>query len=137
FVWLLTAPSDSASRTLLYALPISFVLLLATAAARFLDRGLMLTMQAGVQAIVVVALPVQASGGPMTRWVDALIGGLMALAAAALLPGDPRKRPRDQVNSVLRELGDVLNDLSRSLIAGDDKKALRTLERARSMQPPV
>src|SRR5699024_11275356 len=84
FVWLLTAPSDSASRTLLYALPISFVLLLATAAARFLDRGLMLTMQAGVQAIVVVALPVQASGGPMTRWVDALIGGLMALAAAAL-----------------------------------------------------
>jgi len=116
---------------------IAFVLLLATAAARFLDRGLMLTMQAGVQAIVVVALPVQASGGPMTRWVDALIGGLMALAAAALLPGDPRKRPRDQVNSVLRELGDVLNDLSRSLIAGDDKKALRTLERARSMQPPV
>lgn len=116
---------------------ISLVLVIAALAARFLDRGLMLTMQAGVQAVVVVALPVHATGAPMHRWLDAVVGGLMALTVAALLPSDPRKGPRAQVSAVLRELGAVLNRLAKALHAGDIEATLTTLERARSMQPAV
>ena len=116
---------------------IAVVLAIAALTARFLDRGLMVTMQAGVQAVVVVALPVQASGAPMTRWVDAVVGGSMALAVAALLPTDPRKAPRTQVSGVLKELGAVLNRLAHALRTGDPEAGLITLERARSMQPAI
>lgn len=116
---------------------ISLVLAIAALTARFLDRGLTVTMQAGVQAVVVVALPVQASGAPMTRWIDAVVGGLTALAVAALLPSDPRKGPRGQVSGLIKELGAVLNKLAQALREGDYDAALVTLERARAMQPAV
>jgi len=116
---------------------IAFVLIAAALAARFIDRGIMFTMQAGVQAVVVVALPVQASGAPMTRWVDALVGGAMALVVAALLPADPRKGPRAQVSGVINELGAVLNRLAQALRDGDYEAGRVTLERARSMQAAV
>lgn len=116
---------------------IALVLIAAALAARFIDRGVTLTMQAGVQSIVVVALPVHASGAPMTRWVDALVGGAMALAVAALLPADPRRGPRAQVSGVIRELGAVLNRLSQALRDGDYEAGRVALERARSMQAAV
>lgn len=116
---------------------IALVLVIAALSARFIDRGTTLTMQAGVQAVVVVVLPVQATGAPMHRWLDAVVGGLMALVVAALLPSDPRKGPRAQVSGVLRELGAVLNRLSEALHAGDLDGTLITLERARSMQPAI
>ena len=49
---------------------ISLVLFASAMLARFIDRGVLLTTQAGVQAIVIVALPAT-SGGPFGRWVDA------------------------------------------------------------------
>lgn len=116
---------------------IALVLIAAALSARFIDRGVMFTMQAGVQAVVVVALPVQASGAPMNRWIDAVVGGAMAIAVAALLPTDPRKEPRAQVSGVLNELGAVLNNLAKSLRAGDLETGRVTLERARSMQAGV
>src|SRR5690606_25225324 len=73
---------------------IAVVVAVSALAARFIDRGAMLTTQAGVQAIVIVALPVAQSGGPLGRWTDALVGGAVAFAVAALTPGDPRRRPR-------------------------------------------
>jgi len=73
----------------------------------------------------------------MHRWLDAVVGGLTALAVAALLPSDPRKGPRAQVSAVLRELGAVLNRLAEALHEGDIEATLTTLERARSMQPAV
>lgn len=98
---------------------IAVVVAVSALAARFIDRGAMLTTQAGVQAIVIVALPVAQSGGPLGRWTDALVGGAVALAIAALTPGDPRRRPRLLGAEATSELADVLDVLARGLRTRD------------------
>ncbi|MBO9555274.1 FUSC family protein [Cellulomonas sp.] len=110
------------------------VLFVAALIGRFLDRGAMLTTQAGVQAIVIVGLPV-ASGGPFGRWVDAVIGGAVALAVALLTPSDPRRRPRALGRSAVDELAAVLHTLARGLDARSLDDIDDALLRGRASQP--
>ncbi|MCB7136295.1 FUSC family protein [Cellulosimicrobium marinum] len=98
---------------------VAVVLAASALAARFIDRGAMLTTQAGVQAIVIVGLPAAQAGGPLGRWTDALVGGAVALLAAALTPGDPRRRPRHLGAEATTELARTLEILSRGLRARD------------------
>ncbi|ROS23571.1 aromatic acid exporter family protein [Cellulomonas sp. PhB150] len=113
---------------------ISLVLFASAMLARFIDRGVMLTTQAGVQAIVIVALPAT-SGGPFGRWVDAAIGGAMALAFALLTPSDPRRHPRVLGQRGLEELSGVLHMFARGLVARDPGDVEDALLRARATQP--
>ncbi|MFH6691098.1 FUSC family protein, partial [Cellulosimicrobium funkei] len=76
---------------------VAVVLAVSALAARFIDRGAMLTTQAGVQAIVIVGLPAAQAGGPLGRWTDALVGGAVALAVAALTPAGAAGREWDVV----------------------------------------
>ncbi|RMI13351.1 FUSC family protein [Cellulomonas triticagri] len=120
--------------------PWQVALVLAGAAllARFLDRGPMLTTQAGVQAIVIVGLPaVGAAGGPVGRWTDALVGGLVALAVAALTPSDPRRRPRAQGRAAVEELAGMLRLLARGLRARSAPDVEDALIRGRASQPAL
>ena len=68
------------------ALVVAIALMLALA----LDGGTLVTAQAGLQAGFVVALP-RLPGGDGARWQDAMVGGVVALAVAALLPASPWK----------------------------------------------
>nr|WP_240675497.1 FUSC family protein [Cellulomonas endophytica] len=116
---------------------IGVTLAVAALVARFLDRGPMLTNQAGVQAVVIVGLPATATtGGSLGRWTDALLGGLVALAVAVLTPSDPRRHSRrlggaalTQVARVLGRLGDGLarrdaDDVEDALVLGRSSQAL-------------
>ncbi|WP_273653393.1 FUSC family protein [Cellulomonas fimi] len=118
------------------ALQVGLVLFVAALLARFLDRGQMLTTQAGVQAIVIVSLPA-AAGGPFGRWVDAALGGAVALAVALLTPSDPRRHPRALGRAALDELAGVLHALARGL----DERAVPAVEdallRGRASQPAL
>lgn len=117
---------------------VAFVLLVAALIARFLDRGPVLTTQAGVQAIVIVGLPaVSASGGPVGRWTDALVGGLVALAVAALTPSDPRRRPRAQGRAAVEELAGMLRLLARGMRSGSAPDVEDALIRGRASQPAL
>lgn len=79
---------------------IALVVALAMSAAILLDGGPVITIQSAVSAVLVATLylPGQTSGA--TRMVDAVIGGMIGLAVAAVLPGAPlrvahqRPRPR-------------------------------------------
>src|SRR5699024_2915867 len=52
-------------------LQIVAVIVIASLLARFVDRGAMLTVQAGVQGIVIVALPaIGTADGAAGRWID-------------------------------------------------------------------
>jgi uncharacterized membrane protein YgaE (UPF0421/DUF939 family) len=110
------------------------VLFVAALIGRFLDRGAMLTTQAGVQAIVIVGLPM-ASGGPFGRWVDAAIGGAVALAVALLTPSDPRRHSRALARSATEELAAVLHALARGLATGSVREVDDALVRGRASQP--
>ncbi|WNB85892.1 FUSC family protein [Cellulomonas sp. ATA003] len=115
---------------------IGLALVLAASVGRFLDRGGMLATQSGVQAIVVVGLPASvASGGAFGRWTDALVGGAVAVAVAALTPGDPRRLPRRAARAALLELVATLGQLVRGLRAGSVDEVEDALLRGRASQP--
>lgn len=103
---------------------------------RLLDRGALLTTQAGVQAIVIVGLP-QIGGGPFGRWVDAVVGGVVALAFALLTPTDPRRHPRALARTAVQELATVLHALARGLRRGSVTDVEEALLTGRASQPAL
>lgn len=117
---------------------VALVLAIAALTARFIDRGPMLTTQAGVQAIVIVGLPtVAASGGPVGRWTDAVIGGLVALAVAALIPRDVRRRPRAQGSTAVQELAAMLGVLAKGMRTHNPGDLEDALMRGRATEPAL
>lgn len=116
---------------------VGVVLALAALVARLIDRGVLLTTQAGVQAIVIVALPAAQAGSPLGRWVDALVGGGIALVVTALWPQDPRRRVRGLAEEGLEEVAQVLWELGRGLLAVDDETVEDALVRGRASQPAL
>ncbi|MFS0699077.1 aromatic acid exporter family protein [Cellulomonas sp. 179-A 4D5 NHS] len=118
---------------------IALVLFVSATLARFIDRGAVLTTQAGVQAIVIVGLPALSASGssPLGRWTDALVGGVVALGVAALSPDDPRRRPRAQARQAVLELAGMLDVLARGLRTGSAHDVEDALIRGRASQPAL
>ncbi|GAB3269161.1 FUSC family protein [Sinomonas notoginsengisoli] len=112
------------------------ILFLSILLARFLDRGVIFATQLGVQSLFVVLLPV-ASGGPFTRSLDAVIGGLMALALTAVLPRDPRVQPRRDVKELLDTFATMLRECGEALADADSTRAWHALVRGRGSQAKV
>ncbi len=115
-------------------LQIMLVIVLGALLARFVDRGQMLTIQAGVQGIVIVALPVAAIDGPTGRWTDALVGGSFALLVAVLTPQDARRRARQLAVASLSDLSQMLETVARGLRDGDPERMRDALALGRSTQ---
>jgi uncharacterized membrane protein YgaE (UPF0421/DUF939 family) len=64
-------------------------------------------IQAGLQAVFVVALP-RTAGAGLHRWQDALVGGAAALLVAAFLPADPWRDARMRGDAYVAKLAEVL-----------------------------
>ncbi len=114
---------------------VAVVLAAAVLIARFLDRGDLLAIQAGVQAMIVVVLPASGTSGPLDRWLDALVGGVMALVVAALSPQDPRRRVRAVAEEAMSEIAEVLRTLAEGLRTRETATVRRALLRGRASQP--
>lgn len=97
--------------------------------------GLAVT-QAAVQACFVVALPRTPNAG-FHRWQDAVVGGVMALAVAALLPDDPWSQVRRVRTRYLTELADVLRDTAAAVRTGSATAAAEALARGRLLDPEL
>ncbi len=113
---------------------IGLVLLVAAMVGRIIGPGAMLTMQAGTQAIVIVGLPA-ASGGPLGRWTDALVGGVFALLVAVLSPNDTRRRPRALAAQATTELAETLELVARGMRSHDAHALATALLRGRASEP--
>lgn len=92
------------SRIGIGAWQIALVLALAMTVSVLLDGGPLITLQAGSSAVLVVTLLPPAGPAGLDRMLDALIGGLLGLAAIALLPGDPPGVARKHGQLMLAEL---------------------------------
>ena len=99
--------------------------------ALLLDAGAIFVTQAAVQGIVVsVLLPTP--GAAFIRWTDALIGGAVALAAAAIVPRAPLRRPRMQAAVVARKIAQLLRTSAGAIRTGDFEDSMEALNEARS-----
>ena len=98
--------------------------------AVLLGAGTLLVSQAGVQAIVITTL-VARPGQALDRWLDAVVGGVVALLMATVAPASPVRRPRQQAAVVVRELAAILEATAQAMRDGDTDLARSTLERAR------
>lgn len=114
---------------------IGLALLVAALLARLLDRGPLLTAQAGLQAIIIVALPASLAGGSFGRWIDALVGGAVALLMAVLVPGRSWLRARHLARTSLDEVAGALALLAVALRRGEPKRAADALTYGRAAQP--
>jgi uncharacterized membrane protein YccC len=110
---------------------IGVVVLLAMAAAVFFGAGPLLVNQAAISALLVVVLqPPDAVFSP-ARFLDALVGGGIALAVNYLFPINPERLVERAARPIFDELVVVLEDIADALRSGDRERAERALLHAR------
>jgi uncharacterized membrane protein YgaE (UPF0421/DUF939 family) len=110
---------------------IGLVVFLAMAAAVFFGGGPLLVNQAAISALLVVVLqPPDAVFSP-DRFLDALVGGSVALAVNYLFPINPERLVERAARPIFDELAAVLEDIAAALKNGDRELAERALSRAR------
>jgi len=109
------------------------ITLAAMSVAVLLDAGRVFVLQAGLSAMIVVTVQPPGSGLAGQRFLEVLIGGMVALAVSSFAPADPRRALRATSAPVLDEFKETLHDLVRALDDRDATRARRALERARAI----
>ena len=113
---------------------LALVVLLAMATAVFLGSGQIFATQAAVSAVLIAVLQPPDDGLSAARFVDALIGGGVALLVnSLLLPADPLRLVRRAAEPVLDELAATLESIAQAIESGDQEAAERALLQARDL----
>ena len=110
---------------------ITLIVGLAMSAALLLDASQLFVNQAAVQSIFVAAL-VPSSGGALLRWTDALVGGVVALIAATVVPAAPLRRPRERAAVVIRKIAQLLRAAGDVMLEADAVHGMAVLADARA-----
>ena len=109
------------------------VVALAMTVAALLGAGTLMTTQAGVQAALVTTLLPDPHAG-FSRWLDAALGGAVALAGATIAPAKAIRRPREQAAGVLNELASILLETADGLRRHDGEALTDALRRAHASE---
>jgi uncharacterized membrane protein YgaE (UPF0421/DUF939 family) len=114
---------------------------LAMVVALLIRGGIMFWTEAGVSAVLVAGLDPTtygvSQGASPDRFLEALLGGGVALAISAIFPSNPSVRAREAARPVLEDLATALRDVAAALIGGDMELAEQALSDARRMDAPV
>lgn len=116
---------------------LALIVALAMVVAVLLDGGSLITLQAGSSAVLVATLLPPSGGGGTERLLDALIGGLIGLAAIAILPGSPPGMAERHGRLMFDELAAALTGAADAITHRDADRATAALERARGGQRRV
>jgi len=113
------------------------VVALAMSAALLLGGGPLLVSQAGVSAIFVATIE-RPDTVTADRFIDALIGGAVALLVAqVLLPRDPVAQVREAAHALSAKLTLALRETAAALDESDRDRARRALTTARGADPQL
>src|ERR687893_2050418 len=110
---------------------------LAMAAALMMRGGAMFVTEAGISAVLVVNLDPTTYGVSPDRFLEALVGGGVALAVSAIFPSNPSLRARQAMRPLMEDLATALRDVAAALIGGDLELAERALSEARRIDALV
>lgn len=109
------------------------VCVVAMSLAVLAGAGQLLMMQAGIQGVIITTL-VAGDGEALSRWLDAAVGGGVAMVIAMLAPlRSTTRRPRERVVELVGHLAEMLTDTAQSLRNRDAGRAVRALETARGL----
>lgn len=104
--------------------------------ARTLSPSAPFAIAAGVQSVLVMLLPVP-EGGIFVRSLDGLVGGVVALAATALIPRNLRRLARNDSGHLVQTMGEALSSTVTALRDADEPAAARALDQLRRTQALV
>ena len=102
--------------------------------AALLGAGVLISTQAAIQGLIVVTLVVDPEIGGFDRWLDALVGAVIALLAATVAPASPIGKPRVLATKIVTNLGGIIADAAKAYRNSDGKLAATTLRRARASE---
>lgn len=111
----------------------ALVVVVAMSLAVVLSSGQLLVIQAGVQSVFIVALVADQSAA-LSRWLDAVVGGVVALVIGAVAPTSPVRRPRQEAARTVRDVSATLRDVVAALRHRDPVGAEAALDQARAME---
>src|SRR5262249_27654359 len=113
---------------------IALIVALAMSAATLLHGGQVLTMQSASSAVMVATLYFPAQDHGLSRRVDALIGGALAVPIAAILPANPLTVVHQCADRVLTDLARALRAAATSIKERDIHQAAEVLRQAHDTQ---
>ncbi|MFB4288066.1 aromatic acid exporter family protein [Nonomuraea sp. ATR24] len=116
---------------------IALVVALAMATAVLLDSGALFAAQAASSAVLVAAVVPGDDMGGFDRMLDALTGGVVGLAAVALMPASPLTIAAKHASGVLDALSTALEQAAVAIEKRDADLAAEALEEARGTQAAV
>jgi uncharacterized membrane protein YgaE (UPF0421/DUF939 family) len=111
----------------------ALVVVVAMSIAVVLSSGQLLVIQAGVQSVFIVAL-VADQGVALSRWLDAVVGGVVALVIGAVAPTSPLRRSQVAAARTVRDVSATLRDVVAALRRRDRVLADAALDQARAME---
>ncbi|MDR8412508.1 FUSC family protein [Nonomuraea sp. 3-1Str] len=116
---------------------LALVVALAMGTATLLNGAPLFVAQSGSSAVLVATLVPGAGGGGLDRMLDALTGGVIAIAAVALLPISPFTLAARHASAVLDALSTVLERAADAIERGDADLAAEALAVGRGTQSTV
>ncbi|PRX70290.1 uncharacterized membrane protein YgaE (UPF0421/DUF939 family) [Nonomuraea fuscirosea] len=116
---------------------LGLVVALAMAVAVLLNSGALFVAQAGSSAVLVAALVPGEDAGGLDRMADALTGGIIGIAAVALLPASPFAIAAKHLSGVLDALSTVMERAAEAIEKRDADLAAEALDEARATQAAV
>jgi uncharacterized membrane protein YgaE (UPF0421/DUF939 family) len=116
------------------AAQLAIVVMLSISLAIFVGSGQMLANQAAVSAALVATIQPPTDGITFARFLDALVGGGVAVVVSGLLlPVNPLRTVRRAARPVLDELAATLDDVATAILERDRGLAEAALVRARGI----
>lgn len=118
---------------------LALVVLVTSAASIFFGiKGVALTQATNSAVLLTAVVPAAGAGNPaLTRFTDALVGGLCALGMTLLLPRNAVRDIDHEVRPLLARLEHVLEAVARAMRRGDPGAAEAALASARGLQGQV
>jgi uncharacterized membrane protein YgaE (UPF0421/DUF939 family) len=90
--------------------------------------------EAGASALLVVTIQLPGTGLSGVRFLDSLLGGIVALAVTSLLPRNPVEAVHRAAAPLLREIAETLEDVARALERRDLALAERAWSRSHGLR---
>ena len=104
--------------------------------ARFIDSGVIFTTQMSIQSVLIVLLPIPPEG-PFSRSLDAVIGGIIAIAITMLTPVSVRREAVAGFRELFTSITGVFRELSHALESHDSRGGWVALIEARGLQSKI